>query len=132
MSVPPLPEIFGNYTLGDFVEVVSPEAVSWWPQTTGWLWLGAALLTWALYRAGLLLRHWYRNRYRAEATARLRRLSRDADTVELVQQVNRLLKLTALTAFSREQVARLSGAPWPARSPRAASRRRFPSPGPSQ
>ena len=35
MSAPPLPDIFGNYILGDFVEVVSPENVSWLPQTVG-------------------------------------------------------------------------------------------------
>ena len=29
MSAPPLPDIFGNYALGEFVEVVAPNAISW-------------------------------------------------------------------------------------------------------
>ncbi len=52
MSAPPLPDIFGNYVLGDFVEVVSPENISWLPQTAGWVWLGAFLLA-------VLLRYGY-------------------------------------------------------------------------
>ncbi len=112
MSAPPLPDTFGNYALGDFVEVASPAAVSWWPQTTGWLWLGAVLAGFALYRGWKLLRHWYRNRYRREATARLQQLAGSRGSENLVGEINRLLKLTALAAFSRSQVARLSGEEW--------------------
>ena len=112
MSAPPLPEVFGNYALGDFVEVVAPTAVSWLPQTVGWFWLGMALLAFGLYRGWLKLRHWYRNRYRREAEARLQNLAAESDGYELVCEINRLLKLTAMVAFSRQQVARLSGADW--------------------
>jgi len=111
-SAPPLPEAFGNYALGDFVEVVSPQAISWLPQTTGWWWLGAALLAVFARYSWRRLRHWYRNRYRREATARLRQLGDSADQSTLVAELNRLLKLTALAAFSREQVASLSGKEW--------------------
>lgn len=112
MSAPPLPDAFGNYALGDFVEVVSPAAISWWPQTSGWLWLGALLVSYAGYRGWRAVRHWYHNRYRREAAARLQQLADTADGKTLVAEVNRLLKLTALAAFSREQVARLSGEEW--------------------
>lgn len=118
MSAPPLPDAFGNYALGAFVEVVSPQAISWLPQTVGWWWLGAILLA-ALIRYGWKrLRHWYRNRYRREAAARLQQLANthDRGVVDeqgtLISQVNRLLKLTALAAFTREQVASLSGTDW--------------------
>jgi len=111
-SAPPLPEAFGNYALGDFVEVVSPQAISWLPQTIGWWWLGAALLAVFARYSWRRLRHWYRNRYRREAAARLRQLGDTADQSALVAELNRLLKLTALAAFSREQVARLSGKEW--------------------
>lgn len=112
MSAPPLPEAFGNYALGDFVEVVAPAAISWWPQTVGWWWLGAALGAIAAHRGWQCLRRWYRNRYRREAAARLRRLAGATDGNMAVADINRLLKLTALAAFSREQVARLSGEEW--------------------
>ena len=64
MSAPPLPDAFGNYALGDFVEVVSPAAISWLPQTAGWAWLGLAALALALYKGWRWLQHWHRNRYR--------------------------------------------------------------------
>ena len=112
MSAPPLPEAFGNYALGDFVEVVSPAAISWLPQTTGWAWLGVALLLLALHRGWRALRHWYCNRYRREAAARLRQLDIDAAGAELVAEINKLLKLTAMIAYSREQVASLYGSQW--------------------
>jgi hypothetical protein len=111
-SAPPLPEAFGNYALGDFVEVVSPQAISWLPQTVGWWWLGAALLAVFARYSWRRLRYWYRNRYRREAAARLQKLGDTADKSALVAELNRLLKLTALAAFSREQVASLSGKEW--------------------
>lgn len=112
MSAPPLPEVFGNYALVDFVEVVSPAGVSWWPQTAGWIWLGAGLLIYLGIRLWRFLRHWYRNRYRREAIARLQALPTTAAPANLVSEINRLLKLAALAAFPREQVARLSGNDW--------------------
>lgn len=109
MSLPPLPDIFGNYALGDFNEVVSPPAIDWLPQTLGWYVVAAILLIWLSRRAWYRLQHWYRNRYRAEARQKLGQLSHsDA----LVTEVNRLLKLTALAAFTRQQVASLSGQHW--------------------
>lgn len=109
MTAPALPEIFGNYTLGDFVEVVSPASISWWPQTTGWILVAAGLLMLAGRFAWRRLLHWYRNRYRAEALKLLQQVPAGADTVT---EANRLLKLTALAAFSREQVASLCGDDW--------------------
>jgi hypothetical protein len=112
MSAPPLPDTFGNYALGDFVEVVSPAAVNWWPQTSGWWWLGAILLIYALRRGWRFLRHWYHNRYRREAVERLQGLAGTLDSPNLVADINRLLKLAAMAAYSRETVARLSGDEW--------------------
>jgi hypothetical protein len=113
MSAPPLPEAFGNYALGEgFVEVVSPDAVNWLPQTPGWQVVGVIVAALAVHRAWRGLRRWYRNRYRREATARLRRLAQQPDSPLRPEEVNRLLKLTALAAFPREQVAALYGRAW--------------------
>lgn len=112
MSAPPLPEIFGNYALGDFVEVVAPAAVGWLPQTTGWLWLGAALLALLLQRAYRRLRRWYADRYRREASRRLRNLGSPDAPATLIPAINELLKITAIAGYSRERVARLSGSEW--------------------
>jgi hypothetical protein len=112
VSAPPLPEAFGNYALGDFVEVVAPPAISWLPQTAGWKWIGILLLAAALYSAGNYAARWYRNRYRREAAARIRALPGSADPSGLVPELNRLLKLTTLAVWPREEVARLSGEEW--------------------
>lgn len=109
MSLPALPDIFGNYALGDFNEVVSPPPIDWWPQTPGWYLVAAVLLLWLLRRAARKLRYWYRNRYRREALARLAGLGPDPG---LVAEVNRTLKLSALAGFSRQEVASLWGESW--------------------
>jgi len=112
MSAPPLPDVFGNYALHDFVEIVPPESISWLPQTAGWRWLGAVLLVFALRYLWRRLRHWYHNRYRREAIKRLRALSSQSTSADFLADINRLLKITALVAYSREYVARLSGENW--------------------
>ena len=110
MSLPPLPDIFGNYALGDFNEVVSPAPVDWLPQTPGWYFVGAVMLALLLRQVWHWLRSWYRNRYRREAMRRLQALQPDNT---LLAEINRLLKLSAMAAFSRAQVASLSGEEWP-------------------
>ena len=112
MSAPPLPDAFGNYALGDFVEVVSPAAISWLPQTTGWKLVGIALAGLAVYHGWRRIRHWYRNRYRREAATKLAQLAGSEDGSLQAADINRLLKLTALAAFPREQVAQLHGTAW--------------------
>ena len=110
MSLPDLPDIFGNYVLGeDFNEVVSPEAVNWLPQTPGWYVVGAIALAYAARYSWRRLRYWYRNRYRKEARQKLAILEHNGAAVAAINQV---LKLSALAAFPREEVARLSGTPW--------------------
>ncbi|MGB1141792.1 MAG: DUF4381 domain-containing protein [Halioglobus sp.] len=111
MSAPPLPDIFGNYTLGDFVEVVSPEGVSWLPQTAGWYWLGAALLVLLARYGWRRIRRWHRNRYRREAIKRLDSVAHDSAD-DLPARLNTLLKLAAMAGFGRDTVASLTGDAW--------------------
>jgi hypothetical protein len=112
MSAPPLPDIFGNYALGAFVEVVTPGPISWWPQTTGWLCLGLVLTVFGGVLAWKKLRHWYANRYRREAALEIRKLADNRAADSILPQLNQLLKRVALAAYSREEVAMLSGQPW--------------------
>ncbi len=108
MSAPPLPEAFGNYALGDFVEVVAPAVISWLPQTPGWYVVGTLAVLLLLRGGWRRLRRWWRNRYRREALARLA----DAGVARSVTELNRLLKLTALAAWPRPRVAGLTGSEW--------------------
>ena len=108
-TLPPLPPLFGNPLLrGELHEIVSPEPINWMPQTLGWQILGLLLAIELLRRFWRLFRSWLRNRYRREAHARLRQLAPSAN----IFAVNEVLKLTAMTATSRREVAALTGLPW--------------------
>ena len=112
MSAPPLPEIFGNYALENFAEVASPEKISWLPQTAGWYGVGAIALFFGLRYLLRALRHWYHNRYRREARRRLQALSLAGEQENTVASINKILKITAIVAYSRSRVAKLSGEHW--------------------
>jgi hypothetical protein len=112
MSAPPLPEVFGNYALKDFIEIADPAAISWLPQTAGWLYLGIALLIWLAYRLFRQLQHWHRNRYRREAQAELAQLRQQLTAPQLVSELNALLKRTALAVYPRAEVAALAADSW--------------------
>ena len=112
MSLPPLPETFGNYALHEFSEVAAPDAISWLPQAVGWTGVGAALLILLLRYSWRRLRHWHHNRYRREAADRLRVFALNSCEETWLIELNKILKLTALAAFPRQQVAHLSGDSW--------------------
>jgi len=104
---------FGNYLLHGIEEVHLPEPVSWWPQTPGWNLLGLLLLLALSYRIYLGGKVWWRNRYRRQALRQLALLGRRTNEwQQVVCQLPFLLKATALQAFPRSDVARLSGSHW--------------------
>lgn len=112
MSAPPLPDVFGNYALGDFVEVVPPGPIDWLPQTLGWQIVAIATAAFTARFLFRTLRKWHQNRYRREAAERLQKIRQSSEGDQQLREINRLLKLTALVAYSRETVAKLSGTPW--------------------
>lgn len=112
MSLPPLPEPFGNNALRGMAEVVPPDSVSWLPQTPGWLLVGGVLAVLSGRYCLRRFRAWHADRYRREAKRRLQALDRSADDNTFLGALNTLLKLTAMAAYSREQVAHLSGEQW--------------------
>ncbi len=97
-------------------DLIAPAPVPWWPPAPGWRWLlvFTGLLLLALAVKGFLRRQ--RNRYRREALAELgrieRRLCDSGERAAALLALAELLKRTALTAFPREQVARLHGKEW--------------------
>lgn len=94
----------------------TPEPISWWPLAPGW-WLlivlalalitGACLLLWRQYRA---------NAYRRKALKALasaqQNWQQQGDNTALLQQINALLKATAIKAFPPTQCAALYGDNW--------------------
>ena len=90
-----------------------PADISAWPPAPGW-WLVAllliALLTVALFKLAKMIQ---RNRYRRQAVKQLLQLSyNEAEPAVYLQQLNQLLKRTALTADPTQDIAGLSGKAW--------------------
>lgn len=97
-------------------DIVVPTPVSYMPQTWGWAALAILLLAVFALLAWRWLRRWKANRYRREALAALDALARQAESsatpAGVEQELAELLKRTALGAWPREEVAKLSGAAW--------------------
>jgi Domain of unknown function (DUF4381) len=102
--------------LEKLADIVTPQPVSFVPQTWGWAVLAVFVLTllaWALIR---WQRHREANRYRREALAELAHIEQAmADTrrqAEALAAIPPLLKRVALAAWPRPQVAALSQGRW--------------------
>jgi hypothetical protein len=113
MSLPPLPEVFGNYAIRGIVEILPPEQVSWLPTTIGWRLVALLLAVLATRWSWRRWQRWLRNRYRTVAVAELEAiLAAPASSQQKLASISRLLKATALQAYPRTEVASLSGAEW--------------------
>lgn len=93
-----------------------PDAVGLWPPAPGW-WLLAVLSLGVLFWLGrTLYRRWRTNRYRKQALRELTQLGqselRQQQPQQWLQQLNQLLRRTALTAYPPQAVAPLSGTAW--------------------
>ena len=91
-----------------------PDAINAWPPAPGW-WILATIIIALLCGAIYLLNRWLQqNRYRRQAVTQLELL---ADSPldkprEYLQQLNQLLKQTAITAYPNDDVAGLTGKAW--------------------
>jgi len=95
--------------------LIAPEGVALWPPAPGWY----VIMALAVVAIGFLvitqIRNRKKNMYRREALSALRKLKTSfGDHVNSMQieTLNRLLKITAMKHYPREQVASLSGEDW--------------------
>ena len=114
-------------------DIQLPDPIGIWPPAPGWWLLGLIAIVALLWLSISLRRHWLSNRYRRLALRELSRLNanqatRDQGKIqstlltqiqmqERVQQLNQLLKRTALQGFSStvdktSALAALNGQPW--------------------
>ncbi len=97
-------------------DIIVPAPVPWWPPAPGWYWVLGFVLVLLLVVSLRAFVRWQHNRYRREALAELAREEVALQTPErrasTLLALSELLKRTALTAFSREQVATLTGPEW--------------------
>ncbi len=92
-----------------------PDTVSLWPLAPGWWLVIIVLLITVAVGSTLLLKRYRRNAYRRSAISKLERLDRyrhDGDFSNYLQQVNLLLRQTALSFSEREAIASLTGKDW--------------------
>jgi len=103
-------EDFEGKNLVDLLEMLEPvpepRAMSLWPATEAWIWLGLVVL--ALIAWGLLQwrRHHRANAYRRAALAELAQAGDDPTSIASI------LRRTALSAYPRVDVAGLTGDAW--------------------
>ncbi len=96
-------------TIQDLRDIVIPESVGVWPLSTA-TWVLLCLLLLSLVVLGWqLLVLWWANTYRRAALRELNTLSPDSHGLHRALEI---LKRTALVAFPRSEVARLSGEKW--------------------
>jgi hypothetical protein len=93
-----------------------PPAISYAPQTWGWLALLLLLLAGAAWYAARALYRWQRDRYQRLALAHLAQLqqclNQSPSELAALRELPRLLKRCALSMPQRPPVASLSGAAW--------------------
>ncbi|MGR4869829.1 DUF4381 domain-containing protein [Variovorax sp. LARHSF232] len=107
-------------SLAQLADVAQPPPPPWTPQTVGWDVLAVLLAGVALWLASRALRRYWRNRYRRDALAELKRLEARWQRAEGAREEGAqvlvalpvLLKRCALAAWPRAQVAGLNGEDW--------------------
>jgi hypothetical protein len=107
-------DTFGNYLIHGIDEIIVPDAISWWPSAPGWQVLGVIIVFLLIARATRWVKQWWRNRYRREVLRQLERLQQQAGAQlqDVVAILPYFIKVTALQAYPRVDVASLSGADW--------------------
>jgi len=97
-------------------DIVVPVPAPWWPPAPGWYWVLGFVFILILILAVRGFIRGQHNRYRREALAEFARLEPGLNVIgqrgAALLALSELLKRTALTAFSREAVATLTGARW--------------------
>lgn len=107
-------DTFGNYLVHGIDEIIVPDAVSWWPSAPGWQVLGVIFMLFLMTQIARWAKHRWRNRYRREALRQLDEIQQQAgsDHQQVVAVLPHYIKVTALQAYPRHDVASLSGDDW--------------------
>ncbi|MBL6688001.1 MAG: DUF4381 domain-containing protein [Pseudomonadales bacterium] len=95
-----------------------PAEVSFWPPAIGWWIILGLLLVGLAFAIHALIKRLRQTAYRRQAKRHLRAIKADwqlhGDVRQTLKALQELMKRTALTAFGRDQVAKLTGYRWTA------------------
>jgi len=107
-------DTFGNYLIHGIDEIILPSNISWWPSAPVWQVLGVIVSLLMVVQVGRLAKHWWQNRYRREALRQLTSIQQQENTrlQDVIALLPYYLKVTALQAYPRKDVASLSGGSW--------------------
>lgn len=100
-------QIFGSDRMWGLKELPLPQPVSWMPQTVGWLVLAIIVLAVAAYFGWRRWQAYQADQYRRDALIRLKQMN-----AAQLHDLPELLRLAALSAGPRNQVASLRGSDW--------------------
>jgi hypothetical protein len=105
---------FGNYLIHGIDEIILPDTISWWPTAPGWQVLGVLVVVLLAVQASRWVKRWWHNRYRREALKQLAAVQQQADMQlqDVVAVLPYYMKVTALQAYPRKDIASLSGNDW--------------------
>ena len=102
--------------LAQLRDIHLPGSIETWPPAPGWWLLAIMAICAVAYGCCCLYKLWQKNRYRREAITSLKELRReyqqDPESVDYLERYSQLLKRVALSHYSREQVASLTGEAW--------------------
>ncbi|MFA7554771.1 MAG: DUF4381 domain-containing protein [Spongiibacteraceae bacterium] len=98
--------------LAQLRDIHLPAAVSAWPPAIGWWLVAALLIITIIVMSYFLIRRYRKNHYRRLALKQLSALSLTTDFNLYLQQLNQLLKQTALAANAPADIAGLTGLQW--------------------
>jgi hypothetical protein len=101
----PRPDVFGNYMLKDFGDIVLPADLPWWPLQPGWWVLLALLVTVIAIFSWRRYQRWRRNAYRRYAIAAL-------SSLHDLRDLNGILKRAAVQAYPTDDSQTLWGKQW--------------------
>jgi hypothetical protein len=107
-------DTFGNYLIHGIDEIMLPGTTSWWPTAPGWQVLGAIAALLLIFKVSRLAIDWWHNRYRREVLRQLSSVQQEAGNrlQDVVAVLPYYMKVTALQAYPRQDVASLSGDDW--------------------
>lgn len=103
-------------SLQNLHDIVVPDPTPFWPPAPGWYAMGMVALVLACWIGCKWCLRWQNNRYRREALEELSRVAagslKSTSRIKALQNLNPLLKRTALAVWPRTEVADLTGDGW--------------------
>lgn len=100
-----------NILLKNLINPTLPEQVSWFPQTIGWKVLALLCLFVLFALMAKFYQQYKKDRYRRTALQAINELDRQNPAL-ILEQLNRLLKISAIHAYPHQTVAPLQGETW--------------------